>query len=483
MHSVRHVTLLGLASGALLIAALPAVASTPSSESAPHITTATGSVGSSGAQHDGRECVGDEAEGSVGADHAGEATYFDNVLANPSCSGVPMEMIKGKKCKDGMAGGLFPCDHVNLASFMPLSEMGSTWANDIWGWTDPKTGHEYAIMGVGDGTSFVDVTKAQKPKFLGKLPTHTASSTWRDIKVFDNHAFIISEAPGHGMQVFDLTRLRNVKNPKTFDEDAWLGGFGHAHNIAVDEETGFVYVVGARTGVTACGEKGNGGGGPIMIDVNKPEKPKVAGCIADDGYTHDSQCVVYHGPDSKYVGKEVCINSNEDTITIVDVSDKENPVMLSRTGYGTASYTHQAWLTPDHKYLLSDDELDEEGGKVPSTTTYVWDVRDLDKIELINQFAHGTKSIDHNLYIVRHYAFESNYMSGVRILDTKKVSKGKLSYSGYFDLYPAQDLVDFAGSWSNYPFFKSGTVIATGMEEGLFVLRPTGKIRKALQHG
>ena len=381
-----------------------------------------------------------------------------------------------ERCVDGIAG-MFPCKNMNLAAFLPLAEMGSTWSNDIWGWTDPKTGREYAVMGLGDGTGFIDVTKARNPKYLGKLPTHTANSTWRDIKVFKNHAFIVSEAAGHGLQVFDLKRLRGVTEPETFTEDAWMGGFGHAHNIAVNEDTGFVYVVGAVQGVTLCS---TGGGGPIMIDVNNPKQPTLGGCIPDDGYTHDTQCVDYHGPDVAHQGSEVCFSSNEDTITVVDVDDRSDPLQLDRVPYAGSAYTHQAWLTPDHMYLLSDDELDEVEGTVPSTTTYIWDVRDLDNIALIGQFGHGTESIDHNLYVNGKYAFHSNYMSGVRVTKTTNVADGTLSKAGFFDLYPVEDAVNFAGTWSNYPYFASKTVIATGMEEGLFVLKPSKRIRNGM---
>jgi choice-of-anchor B domain-containing protein len=150
-------------------------------------------------------------------------------------------------------------------------------------------------------------------------------------------------------------------------------------------------------------------------------------------------------------------------------------VQLSRTSYATASYVHQGWLTPNHKYFLSNDELDEADGEVSSTTTYMWDVRDLDHPVPMGGFNHGTQSIDHQLFIKGDIATESNYMSGVRVLGTDKLARGKLSKKGFFDLYPVQDGVDFAGTWANYPFFDSGIVVATGMEEGLFILRPTGK--------
>jgi choice-of-anchor B domain-containing protein len=320
----------------------------------------------------------------------------------------------------------------------------------------------------------VDITKPRHPVYLGKLPTHSFSSTWRDLEVVDNHVYIVSEATAHGMQVFDLTRLRGVTEPQNWTEDAWLGGFGQAHTITADPVAEVVHINGATQGVTICP---GGNGGPIMVDVSNREAPTLAGCNMQDGYTHDMQCVIYHGPDTAYSGREICLGSNEDTLTITDVTNKGNPDQLSRTGYATAAYVHQGWFTENHKYFLSNDELDEAGGEVTSTTTYMWDLRDLDNPVMMGGFKHGTQSIDHQLFIKGDIATESNYMSGVRFLGTKKIAQGTLKKLGFFDLYPVQDGVDFAGTWANYPFFDSGTVIATGMEEGLFILRPTGKAR------
>ena len=102
----------------------------------------------------------------------------------------------------------------------PNGLSNSTSLNDIWGWTDPQTNREYAIVGMSNGTSFVDISNPENPSYLGRLPTQTSNSTWRDIKVYQNHAFIVSEASGHGMQVFDLTELRNISSPTTFSNTA-----------------------------------------------------------------------------------------------------------------------------------------------------------------------------------------------------------------------------------------------------------------------
>jgi hypothetical protein len=77
------------------------------------------------------------------------------------------------------------------------------------GWTDDE-GNEFAIAGCSDGTSFVDVTNPDEPVVLGFLKGTTLPSSWRDMKVFKNYAYIGSEAPNHGLQVFDMTQLTST---------------------------------------------------------------------------------------------------------------------------------------------------------------------------------------------------------------------------------------------------------------------------------
>jgi choice-of-anchor B domain-containing protein len=415
---------------------------------------------------------------------------------------VPQEPLSNVSCTDGLAGP-FPCEDVHLESFMPPSRIGGGQLNDIWGWTDPETGSEYALVGKTSGTAFVDITNPQAPVYLGDLPSHqpveTIFNLWRDIKVYANHAFVGSEEPGHGLQVFDLTRLRGATAPQTWTEDAHysfnldgpasidpvgnagrLGQGDNSHNLAINERSGFLYAIGTST----CG-----GGGPHMVDIRDPKNPTFAGCVSEDGYTHDTQCVNYSGPDERFSGKEICFSSNEDTVTIVNVTDKDAPVQLSRTGYDTAAYTHQGWLTPDQRYLIVDDELDEQeqGGQ---TKTYVFDVGQLDNPTLVGVYDGVAESIDHNLYTVGNRVFQANYRSGLRVLDSAGVASGALSEVGFFDVYPPDDEPEFNGAWSNFPYFGSGVVVVSGIEQGLFVLRPQGdaavpqsKTRKPKQRG
>lgn len=407
-------------------------------------------------------------------DGSGKEAGFDTVREEVSPGGVPQERMTNLRCKGGMAG-IFPCHKVDLEAFVPLSEMGdSVWVNDVWGWSDPQTGRDYALVSLFEGTGFLDITQADNPVWLGMLPTQTPDdrgNIWGDIKVNDDHAYIVSEATDHGMQVFDLTRLRGVDRPQDWTSDAHVDGFGQAHNLAINEDSDTAYVVGA-VHPQACN---NGEGGPMAYDLSDPKNPQLVGCYGEDGYTHDVQCVEYHGPDADYTGREICVASNEDTVTIVDMTDPAHGKMLARAPYETASYTHQGWFTEDHAHFLLGDETDELEGTVDQTTTYVWDLTDLDAPELTGTASTGLGTIDHNIFIKDSVAYESNYTSGLRLFDTKKVDKGRMKQIGWFDGFPADDSTTFAGSWSNYPWFDDGKVIFTGVEEGLFVVDSRAK--------
>ncbi|MGB3048218.1 choice-of-anchor B family protein [Dokdonella sp.] len=371
-------------------------------------------------------------------------------------------------CIDGFAEG-YACKNVDLLAHLDLVALGTTAGgngNDMWGWTDPDTGKEYALVGLNNGTAFVDISDPDHPLRIGNLATHSINSTWRDIKTFGHYALIVSEAQNHGLQVFDLHRLRNVATPPVaFTEDAWYGNFGRAHNIVVNEASGFAYAVGSRQGTQQCAA------GLHMIDMHSPLAPTFAGCFSADGYTHDAQCINYDGPDTAFVGHEICFAANEDTVTIVDVSNKSNPLQLARVGYPGFGYTHQGWLTADRRYLLVDDELDEQNDG-HNTRTYVWDVQSLTAPHL--EFFHDgvTGAADHNLYVHEGYAYQSNYQSGLRILDLSAIDGGTLSEAGFFDTYPANDSANFNGTWSNYPYYESGVVGVSDINRGFFVLQP-----------
>ena len=367
-------------------------------------------------------------------------------------------------CENGFANN-YPCKDYDLQSHIFLAEMGASEGNDSWGWTDPDDGTEYALVGLDNGTAFIDISDPVNPIYLGKLPTHTTPSIWRDIKVYQNHAFVVSEAGGHGMQVFDLTRLRNVSNPpEIFTEDAHYAGFGSSHNIAINVETGFAYSLGDNTF----------DGGLHFINIQDPLNPIAAGGYAEGGYTHDTQVITYDGPDSDYTGKEIAFASNADHVEIVDVTNKSNPIQIASFEYPATGYTHQNWLTEDRNYMLLGDEGDEFDFGF-NTRTIVFNISDLDNIVLHMEYEGETSSVDHNGYVIGDKYYLANYSSGLRVVDISDIENGNMTASSYFDTYPSNNNANYAGTWNVYPFFESGNIVISG-ENGFTLVRDNSSL-------
>lgn len=381
-------------------------------------------------------------------------------LARPA---EPVTVAAAAACVNGMAD-IYPCKNVDLLSNLPLANMGGGNGSGGWGWTDPSNGKEYAIVGRTTGTSFVDISNPTTPVFLGNLPSATGTSSWRELWVHNNTVYIISDNNGaHGMQIFDLTRLRNVTSPPvTFSADNRDTSFTTAHTININPNTGFAYVNGSNT----CS------GGPRMFNLANRLAPTFAGCVSGDGYSHDSQAIVYHGPDTRFSNREILVGSNEDTVTVWDVTTKSSPQMLARKGYTGRGYTHQGWFTEDHRFFLLDDETDETqfGG---NTRTYVWNMADLTNPVLIGTFNGPTLATDHNQYIKGNFSYQANYRAGLRIIDLTNVANpSTMTEAAFFDVDPTSNASGFAGSWTNYPYYPSGNVAIFSIQRGLFVVKP-----------
>jgi len=421
----------------------------------------------------------DHGAGTMGLYSSSEDTWARTDPVAPS-TGTVLSAMTGEErnCTDGSVAQ-FSCEGVDMKSFLPIGAIGGERGielNDIWGWTDPETGTEYALVGRTDGAAFVDVSDPTTPKFVGELPLTDGArvNSWRDIKVYKDHAFVVADNAGdHGMQVFDLTRLRDVdadQMPVTFERDAFYDKVNSVHNVVINTDTGYAYAVGSSGGGETCG------GGLHMINIQDPMNPTFEGCFADPstgrsgtGYTHDAQCVVYEGPDTDYQGREICVGSNETAISVADVTNKDSTVAVSTASYPDYGYVHQGWFDEEQRYFYQNDELDEAQGKAENTRTLVWDMQDLDNPKLVNQHMLPEESIDHNLYVKGSTMYQSNYKSGLRILDIS--DRESPEEVAHFDTQPYDENgTGFQGTWSNYPYFESGIIVVSSIGEGLFVL-------------
>lgn len=374
------------------------------------------------------------------------------------------------KCVHGKAGA-YPCKDIDLMSHVTFSSTEGGGVADVWGWADPETGKEYAILGGSGGVRFLDVTDPAAPVFLGRMASKPDGALiWQEIEILNDHAYVVCDLSPCGLQIFDLTRLRGVESALPVWRPDVVLPIGAFHSIASNPETNHIFLNG--TGVAV--------GYPLIFDVTQPLAPVPVGAMTDDGYTHDSLCPTYKGVDKRFKGDEICFNFNEDSVTIYDVTaNPHQPEQLARATYDTAAYTHSGALTKDQSYLISTDEEDEVQNLTPSTL-YIWDVRKLDKPKLIGKWVGKSLSIDHNVYSEQDALYHANYVNGFRILDLANAAKGKLKEVAWFDTMPAVDTADFDGVWAAYPYLPSGNVLVGDMNGGLFVVRPHDSVYRSL---
>lgn len=374
-------------------------------------------------------------------------------------------------CVGGFAGE-YPCNNYDLLSNISVSTLANSSGNpegsDVWGWTDPETEKEYAIAAMTNSTAFVDITDPINPIFLGRLDSNAGSNYWRDVKIYGNYAFIVADNVGnHGMQVFDLTRLRDITGPEILSPDVVYNDVTSCHNIVINEATAVAYLVGCN----------NYSGGPNFVDISDPLNPTSLGGYSLDGYTHDAQVVTYSGPDTEYNGKEILVGSNANKVVILDVTDKSNIIKITEFDYPQIGYTHQGWFTDYQRFFLLGDETDEQNFGI-NTRTLVFDFQDLDNPTQIDTYYGASSAIDHNGYVQGTDFFMASYRAGMRVLDISNIggTDNQLTEIGYFDTYPQNNGTDFNGAWSVYPYFASGNIIINDIERGLFVVRKSGTL-------
>jgi choice-of-anchor B domain-containing protein len=356
---------------------------------------------------------------------------------------------------DGGVAGLFGTDGTVLGSWIPLNEFpgASGNGNDCWGYTSPS-GREYAMIGIGNGTGFAEVTEPGNAQVIGFI--NGPSSTWRDIKTYGEYAYAVTEGGG-GIQIFDLTQIDSgVVALAGTQAD---GGTGNSHNVAIDTTSGYLY---------RCG---GGSNGLRIYDLNaNPIDPPYVG-IWSDRYVHDAQIVTYEsGP---YAGRQIAFTfggfnggGTQTGVDILDVTNKSAIVNLARLQYPSAAYCHQGWVSDDGTTLYTLDEQDEINYGV-SSRIHVLDVTDLENPIYLGPTTNGNSATTHNAYVVGNRLFSANYRSGVRVYDISSASSPV--EVAYFDTYPESDSSGYAGCWSVYPYFASGTVIASDLQRGLFV--------------
>ena len=363
----------------------------------------------------------------------------------------------------------FRSNGVRLTSWLPLSSLNTsaTSGNDVWGYVS-GSGREYAIMGVSNGTAFVEVTDPGNARLVAFRTGPT--SLWRNMKTYKTYAYAVSEGGG-GIQVFDLSQIDGGVVTQLASVDNATGTTA-THTMIISQyvdqggvERAFLY------------RMGGGSNGLRIYSLANPAAPTVVGSWSPK-YVHDG--VVYYYSSGPYAGKEVffaCggLNGGQtDTgMDILDVTNKSAITTIGRCTYANANFCHQVWLSEDRRYAYINDELDEDNRGIYAVGRIV-DVSNLAAPVVVGTYNTGQTSIDHNEYVRGNLLYCSNYTTGLRIFDISNPAAP--AQTAWFDTHPDDDGTasgspTFNGLWSNYPFLPSGTILGSDIERGLFVWR------------
>lgn len=384
----------------------------------------------------------------------------------------------------------FQGNYMVLRSRLDLTQLGAPGADansmlaSAWGWTDPLNGNEYALMARRSDLAIVNITNPDVPVLVGNVQrtAGTSATMWRDVRVVGNWAYIGVDSANHGIQSFDLTRVRGVTTPTLFTADALYTGVSNSHSLGVNLNisTPYLYAAGSNTmsGIPSVPQTN---GGLQVLDVSNPLAITTAASWQSDSYIHESTVFTYSGPDIAHLGKELVFNatgraSTTNAFSIVDASNKAQLTRLSELTYPNARYAHQGYLTDDQRFFLLNDELDEtETDTGGLTRTHVIDVSDLDAPVYKGFVEWGNGSIDHNLYIAGDFIYQANYTRGIRIhklgdLDSADPNDWIRSDIAWLDTFPANDGQSFNGAWQVYPYFASGSIIVSDINGGMFVV-------------
>lgn len=354
------------------------------------------------------------------------------------------------------AAAAFPADRATLLGWASSTDMTgkASIANDLWGYTAPS-GREYAIIGLREGTAFVEVTDPTRPRPVAVIPG--PSSPWRDIKTHGEWAYVVNEHSG-GLQVIDLRAIdrRRVRLETSVTD----GGLRTAHNLVVNADSGYAYLIGSNLLR----------GGILAVDLADPARPRLEPVQWNETYVHDLLVVSYAR--GRHAGREIAFAfTGPRGLHIVDITDKSAPVTVSHLLYDDATYGHSGALSANRRILYLNDELDERyNPRVSRMTTYVIRVGDLASPRLVRKRRWPVQAVDHNSMIQGDRLFLSAYQGGLRVIDISRPRRPRMA--GFVDTYPESDGQRFTGAWGVYAGFPSGTVAVSDIQRGLFLVRP-----------
>lgn len=346
---------------------------------------------------------------------------------------------------------LLSAQNVHVTYRSKLAFAGQTLAN-VWGYT--AGGREYALAGASKGLIIVDITNPDQPQQIVQIPG--PNNLWKEIKTYGHYAYIVSEG-GQGIQIVDLSNLPspNLNSHFYTGNGAVAGAILKIHALHIDTTKGFLYAYGGNGSLFSGGAK--------IFDLKPdPYNPVFVGKFDQLAYIHDG----YVDNDTLYAG-----HIYQGIFSIVDMADKSNPRLIA-TQNTPNNFTHNTWLSDDRRTLFTTDEVN-------NSTLAAFDISDPENIRLLDKIQSnpGSNSMVHNTHILHNYAVTSWYKDGFTIVDATRPDN--LVQVGNFDVYPSGAGGGSDGCWGVYPYFPSGTIIASvipttgaGSSGELWILTP-----------
>ncbi len=308
-----------------------------------------------------------------------------------------------------------------------------------WGYTDSATGHEYALLACrNEGVSIIDI-EVDPPVEVGFMPMMAFGNDSKEVKVYRHYAIMTCE--------YEYTQIFNIANPaapvKVSNVPNVAGGDGlhGSHNNMVNGR--YLYIVGNH-------DVGN----LEIFDIINPAMPVKLGGEFGDFYYHD---IDY------YQDTVIAFGIYGEGIDLINVGNKAAPILIKEFNY-TGSGSHNGEFLQGTSFVAIGDEIGTTGNH-----TRMFDLRDLDNIDLIADIIVDPNAVAHNCYARNDTLYIAHYSEGIRMWDVSDpFNPVEL---GYYDTYlPAQ--FGYVGVWNVFPFFASGKIIASDMQSGLFVLKP-----------
>jgi choice-of-anchor B domain-containing protein len=387
-------------------------------------------------------------------------------------------------CEDGKAAS-FRCENIDLLAHMPLNAFSSkpSAANDIWGHVDLNDGSEYALLGLRNGISVINVTDPTNPVEVGTIPGQ--SSTWRDVKVYQYYdhnlkvwrayAYATVDGVADFVTIIDLNHLPNTvslaeKNIEVRNaHNVYISNVDHTLNIAQANTTPTLQLIGSNVS----------GGAFVNFSL---EDPKTLTALTQQhsglGYTHDGASLTITDDrktnDCQNEGPNctVFIDFNEKEIKLWDITDANSVSLLGNAQYDDVikefQYIHSGWGSEDQNYIFVHDEFDEKKAGI-NTTVRIFSIEDLNNPQQVGQWTGPTRSIDHNGFVRGNRYYMSTYERGLSVLDiTDPVVPVEV---GHFDTFTPSDNANFNGAWGAYPFLPSGNILVSDFGGGLYILK------------